>query len=203
MVASFTGRPGSRARRNPHFRRMVGRGPTRRLPGSDRRRPVDNGKKRAQQREVTAVQHGEADLMRSPPSEAEWTSWRLAMRLRYKTFLADQTYGIFLNTRLPPFDSRAVTAGLQLCDRPQQGHSPGSAVRPERLSRARSCLSERPAYRPYCPYTRNTTRAGTWNGPDLARANKLVDASGTRGQHVVLWTGGKPFPTPSPSWPSR
>jgi peptide/nickel transport system substrate-binding protein len=50
-----------------------------------------------------------------------------------------------------------------------------------------------PGYRPYCPYTRNPTAGGIWTGPDLARARKLVAASGTRGQRVTFWTGYKPL----------
>ena len=34
---------------------------------------------------------------------------------------------------------------------------------------------------------------GIWTGPDLATAQKLVTASGTRGQKVVFWTGDLPF----------
>jgi peptide/nickel transport system substrate-binding protein len=42
-------------------------------------------------------------------------------------------------------------------------------------------------YRPYCPYTHNPSPAGRWSGPDLARARRLVAASGTRGTRVTVW----------------
>ena len=45
-----------------------------------------------------------------------------------------------------------------------------------------------PGYRPSCPYTRNPTASGAWTAPDLAKARALVDASGTRGMHVTLWS---------------
>jgi peptide/nickel transport system substrate-binding protein len=44
-----------------------------------------------------------------------------------------------------------------------------------------------PGYRPYCPYTTKPNAAGTWTGPDLARAETLVRRSGTRGQSIVVW----------------
>src|SRR5262249_48312662 len=42
-------------------------------------------------------------------------------------------------------------------------------------------------YRPFCPFTRNPDAAGTYNGPDLAKARRLVAASGTKGQKVTVW----------------
>jgi peptide/nickel transport system substrate-binding protein len=44
-----------------------------------------------------------------------------------------------------------------------------------------------PGYRRYCPYTVRPRRDGRWRGPDLARARRLVAASGTRGMKVVVW----------------
>jgi peptide/nickel transport system substrate-binding protein len=43
------------------------------------------------------------------------------------------------------------------------------------------------AYRPYCPYTVAPGPAGTYSGPDLAKARALVAASGTKGEKVVVW----------------
>ena len=42
-------------------------------------------------------------------------------------------------------------------------------------------------YRRYCPYTLAPDPAGTYDGPDLAKARRLVAASGTRGQPVTVW----------------
>jgi peptide/nickel transport system substrate-binding protein len=54
-----------------------------------------------------------------------------------------------------------------------------------------------PGYRRYCPYTRNPGPNGRWNRPDLARARRLVAASGTRGARVTLWAQkGDPTITP-------
>ena len=42
-------------------------------------------------------------------------------------------------------------------------------------------------YVPTCRHTVNPNPAGTWIGPDLARARRLVAASGTRGMKVEFW----------------
>ncbi len=47
-----------------------------------------------------------------------------------------------------------------------------------------------------CPYTLNPGPGGVWTAPDLARAEQLVRASGTRGATVTVTAG--PFGTPIP-----
>jgi hypothetical protein len=42
-------------------------------------------------------------------------------------------------------------------------------------------------YRRYCPFTVKPNATGTYYGPDLAKARKLVAASGTHGQPVTIW----------------
>src|SRR5690348_15710016 len=46
-----------------------------------------------------------------------------------------------------------------------------------------------PGYQPYCPYTVSPGPGGAWTGPDLARAQRLVAASGTQGARVTVVTG--------------
>ena len=48
-----------------------------------------------------------------------------------------------------------------------------------------------PGYRPYCPYTANPSASGRWVAPDLARARRLVSASGTKGERVTVWAEDK------------
>jgi YVTN family beta-propeller protein len=43
-----------------------------------------------------------------------------------------------------------------------------------------------PGYRPYCPFSADPGPSGTWTGPNLALARKLVAASGTHGMRVTL-----------------
>ena len=44
-----------------------------------------------------------------------------------------------------------------------------------------------PGYRRYCPYTLHPRPDGSYTGPDLARARRLVRGSGTAGQRVDVW----------------
>jgi peptide/nickel transport system substrate-binding protein len=45
----------------------------------------------------------------------------------------------------------------------------------------------------YCPYTLHPHRDGRWTAPNLPLARRLVAASGTRGERVVVW-GSSDFP---------
>jgi YVTN family beta-propeller protein len=44
-----------------------------------------------------------------------------------------------------------------------------------------------PGYRRYCPYTLHPRPDGSYTGPDLARARRLVAESGPAGQHIDVW----------------
>ena len=59
-------------------------------------------------------------------------------------------------------------------------------------------------YRRYCPYTRRPSADGSYHGPDLARARRLVAASGTRGQRIDVWATGLPYiPARVPAYIAR
>ena len=80
----------------------------------------------------------------------------------------------------------------QLRDRPEQGRRGFRRRRAEPRPPVRSCPSGRRATDPTAP-TRVIRRATRLDGPGLARALRLVAASGTRGQKVVFWTGPRTF----------
>src|SRR5205814_3301703 len=44
-----------------------------------------------------------------------------------------------------------------------------------------------PGYKPYCPYTANPG-SGKWTAPDMAKAQQLIQASGTKGMPVKVNT---------------
>jgi peptide/nickel transport system substrate-binding protein len=90
-----------------------------------------------------------------------------------------------LNTHRPPFDDVRVRRALNYAiDRGKVARMYGGrSVAPP------TCQTLMPGmlgYRPYCPYTR-AGRPGEWTAPDVARARRLVAASGTRGQRVDVW----------------
>jgi peptide/nickel transport system substrate-binding protein len=136
---------------------------------------------------VTSVERGQADLAvvdraNSRPEELE---------ARYPSQLhvhpEQATVFLFLNTRLRPFDDVRVRRAVNLAvDRAAVAGSEGGP----QLARV-TCQLRPPGvvgFRRYCPYTADPDRAGEWKAPDLARARRLVAASGTAGMKVTVWT---------------
>jgi YVTN family beta-propeller protein len=143
-------------------------------------------------KQLSEIEQGTADFMESPLPAKRLTEVMTRFAAQVHVFPLSATFSVFLNTREPPFDSLAARQAFSLAlDRskaiPGFGGSEGAAVTCQMIP------AGMPGYRPYCPFTRNPTRNGVWTGPDLARARKLVAASGTRGQKVVMWTGTKPL----------
>jgi YVTN family beta-propeller protein len=142
-------------------------------------------------KQVPRVEQGRSDFMVSPPAaRLDEVETRYAAQVH--VFPQSVTYSFFLNTRLPPFNNLAARQAVNYAlDRrmaiPAFGGDEAAAVTCQILP------AGMPGYRPYCPYTRNRSSNGVWTGPDLARARKLVTASGTRGQKVLVWTGPHPF----------
>ena len=93
---------------------------------------------------------------------------------------------MWLNTRLPPFDDVRVRRALNYAvDRDRLIHLAGG---PAVAHVACQVLTPNVAgYHRYCPFTRHPDATGTYHGPDLAKARRLVAASGTRGQAVTVW----------------
>ncbi len=136
---------------------------------------------------VTAVEHGHADVLLSPPPAA-----LPALATRYAGQLHSgplgATIGLVLNTRVWPFSVLAARQALnyaidrnrliQLIGGPLAAQ-PTCQILPPGL----------PGYQPYCPYTLNPGPGGLWTAPNLALAEHLVGASGTRGAKVTVVSG--------------
>jgi peptide/nickel transport system substrate-binding protein len=90
-----------------------------------------------------------------------------------------------MNTRVAPFNRLSVRRALNYAiDRNQ---IIGLAGGP--LAAQPTCQilpPDLPGYRPYCPYTLNSSPSGSWSAPNLAEAERLVNASGTRGMKLTL-----------------
>jgi YVTN family beta-propeller protein len=178
--------------RNPHFRVWSAEAQPAGYPDRIEWRYVDPNALSAAQftaaagAQLTAVEKGRADLMVGPPPSRHEIQTRYAAQLHSLPFAG--VYGIFMNTEVPPFNNLLARQAVNYAiDRSKSisGNFGGTVT-------CQFLPPGMPGYRPYCPFTRHPTAGGLWTGPDLARARKLVAASGTYGARVVIWTHEKP-----------
>jgi peptide/nickel transport system substrate-binding protein len=172
MIGSYV--PGSQLRlvRNPHFR-VWSRAA--RPDGHPDEIVVKLGV--PPEAQIAAVAGGRADVSDLTFSELGTVN---RLRSRYGNRIHSDpgpvVFGVFLNTSRAPFDDERVRRALNLAvDRDVVVKTFGGALRA-----APTCQLLPPnyaAYESYCPYER-----------DLDEAKRLVAASGTRGQEVVVWT---------------
>ena len=185
MIESY--RPGHvlRLRRNPHFREWSKAAQPK---GYVDRIVVDIGGTPDQA--VTDVIHGRADFFSSaqsqaPPSAGLLASLGARYASRIHTTSQQDTVGLFLNTRVPPFDRiDARRAVNYAADRAAAVAAVGGASVAQ--TTCQILPPNVPGYRPYCPYA--TIGSGPWTAPDLTRARALVARSGTRGMKVTVWS---------------
>jgi YVTN family beta-propeller protein len=145
---------------------------------------------------VADVEHGRADVLLAPPPGAiGQLATHYTSQLHSGPLAA--TIALALNTRIPPFSSLAARKALNYAiDRNKV-----IALNGGPLTVQPTCQilpPEMPGYQPYCPYTISPTTSGAWTAPDLARAQQLVRASGTRGDTVTVADGTfDPLPAPA------
>jgi peptide/nickel transport system substrate-binding protein len=95
---------------------------------------------------------------------------------------------LFLNTREPPFDDVRVRRAVNYAvDRRRMVALAGGSG--EAGLTCQLIPPGLPGYVPTCPFTLAPTRGGGWRAPDLARARRLVAASGSRGARVGVFVG--------------
>jgi ABC-type transport system substrate-binding protein/DNA-binding SARP family transcriptional activator/streptogramin lyase len=147
-------------------------------------------------RQIAALQRGAIDVLLAPPlARVDALARRYANQLHIDP--SGATFALFLNTRVAPFDRVSVRRALNYAiDRNRIARLTGSS-----LTARPTCqilAPTLPGYRPYCPSTLNPDPSGSWTAPDVAKAERLVAASGTRGTKVtLLMTPPKPGePTP-------
>ena len=188
MIASYDAKRGIRLVRNPRFHEWYEAAQPDGYPDEivwrfkvlpeAQRRAVEQGKA------DVAVDAGSANQGRFPS-----LALLAALRTRYASQLhvnpLATSYGVFLNTRLPPFnDVRVRRAVNYAVDRNRMVDlrggpdlwQPTCQLLPPNLN----------GYRRYCPYTRDPSPDGRYTGPDLAEARRLVALSGTKGQKVTV-----------------
>ena len=131
------------------------------------------------------VLQGRADVAWTvePYSQAQVTKIETRYASQAHVNPAPATLGLFLNTRVPPFDKLDVRRAVNYAvDRAAAIRANGGNGEPTCQTLPRNF----PGYRAYCPYTAGAEH-DTWTAPDLAKARALVARSGTRGMKVTVW----------------
>ena len=169
--------------RNPHFRAWTPDRPD----GFPDRITIRFQRPKAQ---IAALENGAADIAVFDGPTRYAARLRARHGARLHTDPAPGTAYAFLNVLAPPFDDARVRRALNYAvDRGRVAELVGSETHKPTCQMPPPALQ---AYTPSCPFTANPTAARTWTGPDLARARRLVAASGTRGMKVEFW-GARTF----------
>jgi peptide/nickel transport system substrate-binding protein len=133
---------------------------------------------------LTAVERGRADYEFDGVPHDRLTEAQTQFAGQLHVTPTSGTMALILNTRMPPFTDIRVRRALNYAvDRAKlaallgQDSQPACQILPIGL----------PGYRRYCPYTTSPDATGIWHGPDLAHAERLIAASGTRGTPITIW----------------
>ena len=137
--------------------------------------------------ELTAIEQGKADF---GLDEVPWGSLNeLELRYASQLYIAPTTAvnWLILNTRVAPFNDLRVRQALSYAiDR-------GKVTRLLQTGGQPICQMLTPfilGYRPYCPYTLDPNPSGSWTAPNLAKAERLIAATHTRGRPITIWNLG-------------
>jgi peptide/nickel transport system substrate-binding protein len=133
---------------------------------------------------VADVERGRVDvLLAPPPGSVGQLATRYTSQLHSGPLV--DVVALALNTRIPPFDKLAARQALNYAiDKNTVIAFSGGPLTAQ--ATCQILPPTMPAYQPYCPYTLHPSPGGAWTAPDLARAQQLVRASGTRGDTVKV-----------------
>jgi YVTN family beta-propeller protein len=142
-------------------------------------------------RAVTAIERGQADYgiydvpFAPPGNRLHELVTRYPAQVHVNPL--PEVHYFIMNTRVPPFDDIRVRRALNYAiDRNVLVELNGGpdAARPT----CQALPPGIPGYERYCPYTVNPSATGAYSGPDLAKARRLIRASGTRGMRANVLT---------------
>jgi YVTN family beta-propeller protein len=124
------------------------------------------------------------EIWNLPPAVLREIDTRYAGQAYFNPF--PWTSYFVMNTRLPPFDDVRVRKAVNYAfDRSETVRLQGGphSGRPT----CQFLPPNFPGYRRYCPYTLGASQGAGWSAPDLAKARRLVAASGTKGTAIAVW----------------
>jgi peptide/nickel transport system substrate-binding protein len=143
---------------------------------------------------VQDIVQGRADWLFGLPPQDELRNLRLRFSSQLHTNPSPIVDYLHLNTHRRPFDDVRVRRALNFAlDRARIARWYGGPFVAAPL--CQPLPPGLPGYRRYCPYTSHPRADGRWSGPDLAKARRLVTASGRSGDRVDVW-GASDSPVP-------
>ena len=140
---------------------------------------------------VTAIEQGQADYgiydspFAPPGKRLHELLTRYPARVRVNPL--PEVHYFIMNTRVAPFDDLRVRRALNYAvDRNVLVELNGG---PEAAQPTCQALPPGiPGHERYCPYSVNASATGAYSGPDMAKARRLIRASGTAGMRVSVLT---------------
>jgi peptide/nickel transport system substrate-binding protein len=137
---------------------------------------------------VAAVLRGDADYTPDPPTPREHDAILLRVPGQLHVAPLPGLNQLILDTRAAPFDDVRVRRALNFAvDRRVIAGFFGGTDSAAPICQVLAAAVA--GHEAYCPYTRHPSADGRWTGPDLARARRLVTASGTKGSPVRIVVG--------------
>ncbi len=133
------------------------------------------------------VEQGVADVVLfDSPSAERLAQLRTRVPAQLHIAPSQATWFEDMNVDVPPFNNLLVREAINYAvDRravvdawggPLAGRITCQVIPPEYTG-----------YEPYCPYTVDPNATGSWLGPDLSKANALIERAGVKGQRVTVW----------------
>ena len=137
--------------------------------------------------ELTAIEQGRADVGVDGVPAGSVNQLELRFASQLYSGPSDGVNLLVLNTRVAPFNDLRVRQALNYAiDR-------GKVARLLQTGGQPTCQMLTPfilGYRPYCPYTLDPNPSGSWTAPNLAKAERLIAATHTRGTPITIWNLG-------------
>jgi ABC-type transport system substrate-binding protein/DNA-binding SARP family transcriptional activator len=186
QVASFAPHKSIVLTRNSYFREWSAAAQPFGFPQRIEYRVVAAGHSKAAIDEVAAGHAEWTDALEGGTGLEAYTLDSLLTRFGRRLHLTPTQfmYGLFLNTRIPPFDEPKLRQALAFAINRK------AVVDDWFAPAAVACQfvpPDYPGYRPYCPYTAQPG-TGLWQAPDVPKALELVKSLHPENTPVTVWT---------------
>jgi peptide/nickel transport system substrate-binding protein len=136
---------------------------------------------------VTEIENGQADWMYDSPPGDRLNEIATKYPSQIHVNPTPQVWYMSLDTRTAPFNNLKVRQAINYAtDRSAVIKLFGGATIAQPVCQI--LPPGFPAFKAYCPYTKNPTASGKWTAPDMAKAKQLIAESGTKGQTVSVTT---------------